>query len=196
MSRKMRIIAGQARSLPLRVPQGVNIRPTTDAMRESLFGSLGAAVEGANVVDLYAGSGAVGLEALSRGARQAVFVESNRQCLEAIKVNLANTHLARQALVVGGRVLKCWAEVAAEHGPFDIVFADPPYQSADLAELAARLIVQAQGVAEEGMVIVQHDAAKSLPVPGQPGRSKKLGQTQIDFFYFRRALPEEDSHES
>ncbi len=182
MKRKMRVIAGRARSLSLVVPGGVAIRPTTDAMRESLFASLGSALEGANFADLYAGSGAVGIEALSRGARQAVFVENNPRCLEDIKVNLENTNLARQAVVVSGQVLKRWLHIAAQHGPFDIVFVDPPYRSADLSTIGRRLIVQGQGMADQGLVIVQHDRSEPLVTSCSPEQTKLFGQTQIDLF--------------
>lgn len=191
MSRRMRVIAGKARSLPLLVPRGVTIRPTTDAMRESLFASLGSAVTEANMADLYAGSGAVGIEALSRGARQVVFVENNRHCLEGIETNLTNTKLAGQAVVVHGQALKRWSRIAAEYGPFDIIFADPPYQSADLPKIAARLISQGEGVANGGLVIVQYDRTEPLSVPWEPQQTKTFGQTQMDFFHIESVPPEE-----
>lgn len=191
----MRVIAGKAKSLPLLVPRGVSIRPTTDAMREWLFGSLGPAVAGANFADLYAGSGAVGIEALSRGARQAIFVENNRRCLEGIKDNLENTNLGQQAVVVDGQVLRRWAQVAAQYGPFDIVFIDPPYQSGDLPAVANRLIVQAQGMANQGLVLVQHERTEPLMLPGPPEQIKLFGQTQIDFFYIESGAQEENTSE-
>jgi len=86
MSRRLRIISGNAGSLPLKVPAG-NIRPTTDAMRETLFASLASAIQGARFADLYAGSGAVGIEALSRGAALAVFVDSDSRCTKVIRAN-------------------------------------------------------------------------------------------------------------
>lgn len=195
MSRTMRVIAGKAKSLLLRIPQSVTIRPTTDAMRESLFASIGPVVEGANMADLYAGSGAVGIEALSRGARQVVFVENNRHCLEGIKVNLANTKLAPQAVVVGGQVLKCWSQLAAEYDPFDIVFVDPPYHCPDLPKIADRLILQAEGLADGGVVIIQRDRTEPLSVPCVPQQTKTFGQTQIDFFYLESAAQEENTGE-
>ena len=189
----MRVIAGKAKSLPLIVPQG--IRPTTDVVRESLFASLGPAVQGARFADLYAGSGAVGIEALSRGAQQVVFVENNRRSLEGIKTNLENTKLAQHAVVVAGPVLERWPQVAAEYGPFDIVFVDPPYQSDDWQQIANWLLVQREGVADEGLVIIQHERSQPVAVTCEAQQSKIFGQTQLDFFYIQQARQEEKSSE-
>ncbi len=180
--RKMRVIAGKAGSLPLSTPCGVDIRPTTDAMRESVFGSIGPQVEGARFADLYAGSGAVGIEALSRGARQVIFVESSRRCREGIEANLANTHLAADAVVMAGRVLECWTRVATQYGPFDIIFVDPPYGSSDLPLLTERLIVKREGVADQALIIIQHDSGDPVDFSYLPKQSKMFGQTKIDLF--------------
>lgn len=118
----MRIIAGKAGRRAIRVPKGVT-RPTTDFVRQALFSMLGARVEGAKVLDLYAGSGALGLEALSRGASSCVFVDDSRAAERVIAENL------RLADLEGGRVVR--AEVAAwlrrDRSRFDLIFADPPY---------------------------------------------------------------------
>ena len=183
MSRQLRVIAGDAGSLPLKVPPGVDIRPTTDAMRETLFASLATVIQGARFADLYAGSGAVGIEALSRGAELAVLVDSDSRCTEVINANLANTNLAEGGIVVLGRLPAVWTRIAQVHGPFDIVFADPPYESPDLPELAERLVVGQEGVAQGGIVVIQHDRCKSL-LPGiEPDKVKKFGQSRLDFYY-------------
>jgi 16S rRNA (guanine966-N2)-methyltransferase len=118
----MRIIAGSAGRLPIKAPDK-GTRPTTDRVREALFSILGARVIGARVLDLFAGSGALGLEALSRGAQSAVFVDNNRRAAAVIQQNLATTKLA------GGRMV-C-AEVASflarDSASYDLIFADPPY---------------------------------------------------------------------
>ena len=122
----MRIISGTAGGIPLKVPEAVT-RPTTDKVRQALFSSLGEAVPGARVLDLFAGSGALGLECLSRGAVSAVFVESHRGACEVIKANMAKARLH------GGRVhcgdaLRVVGELArVQPGSFDLIFADPPY---------------------------------------------------------------------
>lgn len=122
----MRVIAGKARSLPLKTVPGTDTRPTTDRIKETLFNMLQGRLYGARFLDLFAGSGAIGIEALSRGAAEAVFVEHSRQAAECIRENLKFTHLEENA-----RVLHTEAESALRSlsgsGPFDIIFMDPPY---------------------------------------------------------------------
>ena len=183
MSRQLRVIAGDAGSLPLKVPSGVDIRPTTDAMRETLFASLASVIPGARFADLYAGSGAVGIEALSRGAELAVFVENNSRCMEVIRANLANTNLTEGGIVVRGRLPAVWTRLARGYGPFGIVFADPPYDSPDLPELAERLVVDQEGVAQGGIVVIQHSQGQSLLRDIKPDKVKKFGQSRLDFYY-------------
>ena len=183
MSRQLRVIAGDAGSLPLKVPPGADVRPTTDAMRETLFASLESAIQRARFADLYAGSGAVGIEALSRGAELAVFVDSDSRCTEVIRANLANTNLAEGGIVVRGRLPTVWTRIAQGHGPFDIVFADPPYESPDLPELAERLVVDQEGLAQRGIVVIQHDRGESLLRDIKPDKVKKFGQSCLDFYY-------------
>ncbi len=183
MSKGLRVIAGEAGSLPLKVPPGVDIRPTTDAMRETLFAGLATVIPGARFADLYAGSGAVGIEALSRGAELAVFVDSDSSCTEVIRANLANTNLTEGRIVVRGRLPVVWTEIAQSHGPFDIVFADPPYDSPDLPELVERLVVGQEGVVQGGIVVIQHDQNESLLRDIEPGKVKKFGQSRLDFYY-------------
>jgi 16S rRNA (guanine966-N2)-methyltransferase len=124
----LRIVAGTHGGRRIDTPPGRSTRPTSDRVREALFSILGDAVEGANVVDLYAGSGALGIEALSRGADQATFVDSDERAAATIRSNL-------DKLGLDGRVVRrdalAWLQSAtAGEGPFGIVFADPPYSSA------------------------------------------------------------------
>src|SRR5439155_1331834 len=124
----MRIIAGIAKGMTLAVPKGADTRPTSDRVREAIFSSLGERVVDADVLDLYAGTGALGLEAASRGARSVMFIEKARQSLEAIEKNLAsfakNRGVACAFEVVRGDVL---AELSRLDRQFSLIFADPPY---------------------------------------------------------------------
>ncbi len=178
----MRVIAGSAKSIRLKYPKGKRIRPTTDAVRESLFGTLGADIRGACVADLYAGCGAVGIEALSRGAELAVFIERNVACVEALRANLANTQLEGQAEVVRGDVGSRWRATWRRWGLFDIVFADPPYGSRQLAGMVERLVETGEGVTPGGMVIIEHAASDELQTDGQPLRVCRYGETLLTFF--------------
>jgi len=142
----MRVVAGSAGGRRLRAPAGRKVRPTTDMVREALFSSLASlnAVEGKRVVDLFAGTGALGIEALSRGASSALFVEADPTAVSVIKANLTETGLGRSATVVKSDALR-WVQDAATAGHrFDLVFADPPYAFGDwpavLDDLPTRLV--------------------------------------------------------
>ncbi|KYH32497.1 16S rRNA (guanine(966)-N(2))-methyltransferase RsmD [Neomoorella mulderi] len=123
----LRIIAGQARGRRLRTPKGRATRPTSDRVREALFNILGARVIDSLFLDLFAGSGAVGLEALSRGARKAVFVENDRQALACLAANLAATGFKDKAQIIAADARRALAHLAGRGLVFDLVFSDPPY---------------------------------------------------------------------
>ncbi len=178
----MRVIGGSARSLQLRCPEGLRIRPTTDMMRETLFNSLGPRVADAVFCDLYAGCGGVGIEALSRGAAKVVLVEMQRRCREAIEANLASTRLGEDAVVEGGELPSAWGLIATRHEPFDIVFVDPPYGHEGLPELARRLVVEGEGLAACGLVVIQHSVAQDLPELPEADREKMFGETRLAFY--------------
>lgn len=123
----MRVIAGTARSLPLKTIEGLETRPTTDRVKETLFNLLNFKVAGAHFLDLFAGSGGIGIEALSRGATHAVFVEKNPKALKCIRDNLAFTHLDGKAEVMGCDVLSAISRLKGQKEVFDVIFMDPPY---------------------------------------------------------------------
>ena len=124
----MRVIAGTRRSMPLKAPVGMDTRPTQDRTKETLFNVLQNEIPGAEFLDLFAGSGAIGIEALSRGAKAAVFVEHSKQCVECIKDNLKFTKLSDKAVVMEQDVLSGISRLAGK-GVFDIVFMDAPYKT-------------------------------------------------------------------
>lgn len=123
----MRVIAGTARSLPLKTIDGADIRPTTDRIKETLFNVLQSDVPEARFLDLFSGSGAIGIEALSRGAAYAVFVEKNRAALHCIEENLRFTKLDSKARVMGNDYLHALRSLEMKKEPFQIIFMDPPY---------------------------------------------------------------------
>ena len=178
----MRVIGGSARSLRLQCPRALQIRPTTDMMRESLFNTLGPRIAAKPFCDLYAGSGSVGIEALSRGAGPVAFIEKNQRCVEAIEANLANTGLAEGAAVVRGDVLALYAQVAAEYGPLEVVFADPPYGYERLGELAERLVLRHEGMAAGGVVVFQRDRRRELAGLPPPTRERPFGDSVLSYF--------------
>ena len=153
----MRIVAGQWRGRPLVAPQGQDTRPTADRVREALFSMLASRLgsfEGLQVADLFAGSGALGLEALSRGAAHCVFVENDRRAVEAIRANIA-------ALGASGEVLARSAEHAALPAPADLVFLDPPYGSGLAPAVLAKL-----ALAPGGWVSVETGRGEAVAAEG------------------------------
>lgn len=123
----MRVIAGKARHLKLKTMEGTNTRPTTDRIKETLFNMLSFHVEGSRFLDLFSGSGAIGIEALSRGAREAVFVENNRTAARCIRDNLKFTHLEEGACLMEKDVISALNYLEDEGRVFDYIFMDPPY---------------------------------------------------------------------
>ncbi len=124
----MRVIAGEAGGLRLVAPKGDRTRPTADRVKESLFSGLGPLVDDASVLDLYAGSGALGIEALSRGARSAVLVDRAQPATVAIRANLATTRMTERARIVRRSVEAMLRDRPPLEAPFDLVFVDPPYE--------------------------------------------------------------------
>ncbi len=124
----MRVIAGTARSLPLKSVRGSGTRPTTDRIKETLFNMISAEVPGCRFLDLFAGSGAIGIEALSRGAQCAAFVEQDRNALQVIRQNLNFTHLTENARVIAGDVIRIITSMDGEKS-FGVIFMDPPYDN-------------------------------------------------------------------
>lgn len=122
----MRVIAGTARSLPLKCIEGLHTRPTTDRIKETLFNILQPKIPGCRFLDLFAGSGAIGIEALSRGAAEAVFVENQQRACGCIRENLAFTKLADRARVLKTDAVSAICQLRGE-AAFDIIFMDPPY---------------------------------------------------------------------
>lgn len=123
----MRIIAGTARSLPLKTAEGLDTRPTTDKIKETLFNVLQADVPGAYVLDLFAGSGQIGLESVSRGAAYAVFVENNRKAAKCIEENIAFTRFDKVSRLMVSDVMSALPTLEGRY-TFDLIFMDPPYQ--------------------------------------------------------------------
>ena len=176
----IRVIAGAAGGRRLAVPGGVSARPTSDRAREGLFGTVVSEIgslAGKNVLDLYAGSGAVGLEALSRGARDVLMVESDAQAVAVIRANIETVGLE------GARVTRDRVErlLASQGRPdrYDLVFADPPYAMTTAAVTRVLTLLADGWLADDALVVVER-ATRSGPVhwpPGYlPGKSRRYGE--------------------
>jgi 16S rRNA (guanine966-N2)-methyltransferase len=168
----LRVVAGQFKGRRLQAPRGTRTRPTADRVREALFSMLGD-VTGARVLDLYAGSGALGIEALSRGAASAVFVDRDPQAVAAIERNLAA--IGVEAAVVRQDALRY---LAGPDGPFELVFCDPPYDSASrlAGPLAERLPVL---TADDARIVTESDKRNPLELPFPLLTERSYGDTRI-----------------
>ena len=158
----MRVIGGLARGRRILAPRGRETRPTSDYLREVLFNLLAQQVEDRTFLDLYAGTGAVGIEALSRGAARAVFVEHNRLALAMLHRNLEMSGFRDRAEVVPMEVLRFLRRAGSGSRRFDLIFLDPPYQHTD-AEAAIDLIASTALLAPTGMAILER-STKAIPV--------------------------------
>ena len=166
----MRVVAGSARGRRLVAPKGQATRPTADRVRESVFDILESrgGVEGDRVLDLFAGTGALGIEALSRGAREAVFVEWDRDAATAIEANLRTTGLGP------GRVVRrdVCSFLAADPGPFDLAFCDPPYRYEDW-DAVLRMV-------PAGLVVVETDSPVEPPEGWEVVLTRRYGSTVVE----------------
>jgi 16S rRNA (guanine966-N2)-methyltransferase len=171
----VRIIAGTRKGHTIQAPPGRDTRPTSDRVRENVFNILGP-VEGASVLDLYAGSGALGLEALSRGAEHVVFVERDADAVRTIernldKLRLRATVLRKDAITV----------LASESRKYDLVLVDPPYDMyADIEPKLARHLLPV--VAEDGVVVVETDARTQPELPLVERTSRKYGSVRVTVY--------------
>jgi 16S rRNA (guanine966-N2)-methyltransferase len=167
----VRIIAGEHRGRRIAAPRGTETRPTSDFVREAAFNLIGP-VDDASVLDLYAGSGALGIEALSRGAARAVFIDSSRDACRTIGQNLEHLGLR-------GTVLCQDAEraLAGRHGPFDLILADPPYTFTAYDRLAPHIV---RLLASDGVAVLQTPAALEPALDGLEVRtSRKYGSARL-----------------
>lgn len=171
----MRVITGSARGRRLKEPKNMDIRPTTDKVKESIFNILQFDIEGRRVLDLFAGTGQLGIEALSRGARSATFVDENNEAVKIIRENLEKCNLK-------GEVVRENASAFLGHcGEYDVIFLDPPYESGAM-DAALRNIIQFDILSDGGIIICETDSEtkiKPLDSPYFVGREYKYGKVKL-----------------
>ena len=155
----MRVIAGKAKGIQLNTPEGMLTRPTTDRVKEALFSIIQFELPGARVLDLFGGTGQLGIEALSRGASNAVFVDSRREACQLIRSNLKKTHLEDQATVVQSDYMEYLNRCT---GLFQIVLLDPPYAEVFL-ENAIKKITEIDILQSGGIIVAERPFGKELP---------------------------------
>ncbi len=177
----MRIIAGAQRGRPLRAPRRGSVRPTGAYLREAVFNVLAARIPEARVLDLFAGTGAMGLEALSRGAAAVTFVDRE---VSAVRANVARLGFGERAAILRGDAARVLVRLGAAGRRFDVIYADPPY-AGDLAGRTVAAVAAAGVLASDGVLLVEHH--HKVPVPetaGSVGRRRALrhGETVVSIY--------------
>jgi 16S rRNA (guanine966-N2)-methyltransferase len=180
----MRVIAGSAKGRTLAAPRGGATRPATDRIRETLFAILEPVLEDARVLDLFAGAGTLGIEALSRGAASATFVERSAEALKTLRKNIAATGFGDHAQVIGANVLGFLEQTTA--GPYDVVFLDPPFADVALLEVTLAHPRFAGALAPEALVVarVLRKHQPRLPEGAHVTRAKEIGEETLLFLRY------------
>ncbi|MEK7286708.1 MAG: 16S rRNA (guanine(966)-N(2))-methyltransferase RsmD [Nitrospirota bacterium] len=177
----MRIIAGTLKGRKLFQPQGVNLRPTADKIREAVFNILAPNVPGAAFLDLYAGSGSIGIEAVSRGAKPVVLVEQEKQNVLLIRKNMTSLALTEKITLFHGSVLDF---LKTNQATFDLVYVDPPYEDNDLLE-RLQTLGSFDTIRPEGIVVIEHFHKQEFPQDfGTLALSRQIryGGTALTFY--------------
>jgi 16S rRNA (guanine966-N2)-methyltransferase len=182
----VRVIGGSLKGRKLASVRGMAIRPTADRVREALFNILGPRPADAHVLDLFAGTGALGIEALSRGARQALFVDNAAQALKMLRKNIEICRLESRSRVVQWDIAKNLNMLHTYPHKFDLVLIDPPYDQGMIAPTLVHL-AGSRSLAPGALIVVEHAPSERIDaVPAQlaPGNHRRYGQTQLSFFHF------------
>lgn len=180
----LRVISGSARGHKLKTLKSNLTRPTSDMVKESLFNIIAEYVMDADVLDLFAGTGNLGIEALSRGAASAVFIDKSRECHDVISYNLMHTKLSDRAAVFTADAEAALARLKAEGRKFDLIFIDPPY-SKNLAAKALKIIGENGIIKDNGLIVAEHSSNDALPETTgeiQLVRSQRYGDTVLSFY--------------
>lgn len=174
----MRVISGTARGRRLKELQGMDTRPTTDKVKESLFNIIQFDIEGRKILDLFGGTGQLGIEALSRGAEHCTFVEQRRDGVALIRENVKSCDLQEKSRVVQGEALSFLASCREK---FDVIFLDPPYQT-DLLDKSLELITKFDILREHGIIVCESALDRTLPAleaPYEQGRDYRYGKIKL-----------------
>jgi 16S rRNA (guanine966-N2)-methyltransferase len=185
----MRVIAGAARRTLLAAPVGMATRPTSDRAKEGLFNIIGPRIVGARFLDLFCGSGAIGIEALSRGASEAVFVDSAKPALAAAAKNLTAAKLAHKAEILDLPAAEAINRLSEKGSIFDIIFLDPPYEG-DWLGVTFQVLAKSSILEKDGLLITETQADAPAPQADMfvPERRRDYGRTRF-LFYRKAAIP-------
>lgn len=182
----MRIITGRARGLQLTTPKNMDVRPTADRVKESLFNIIGSKIIEADIVDLFAGTGNLGLESWSRGARKITFIDESKESLRLVESNIAKCRAQADCTVIKGNAVNIIERLYRQKLSFDFAFCDPPYNKGWIQKIITA--ITAYPILKNGGYLVveraQHEIIENLPEVLEIVRSEKYGETYIDFICY------------
>ena len=183
----MRVVAGTQKGRRLKEPTSPGLRPTSGRVKEALFSMIAERIPNANVLDLYAGTGALGLEAMSRGAQRVVFVDNQAASIQVLRENITRCSLTKDSSIIPQDVQTFLATRSPQRheSPFDLVFADPPYEISDLEPLLNQ-INSSEQVGTNGLVVIEHFKKATLPLEAgglRQTRQSRYGDTMLTFYH-------------
>ncbi len=185
----MRVISGKARGLKLNAPKNEDVRPTTDRVKESLFNIINSYVLDSNVLDLFAGTGSLGIECLSRGANKCVFVDKSKESMAIVKSNIKKAKVENESITLNTDFKNAIVSLGKKGEKFNIIFMDPPYYKNMFID-ALSAVDENNLLEEDGIIVVEHDTVDSFPENvGRlyKNRDKKYGNTTLTFYKMEEA---------
>lgn len=194
----MRVVSGSAKGRPLKAVPGTGTRPTTDKVKEALFSMIGPYFEGGTALDLFAGSGGLGIEALSRGMDKAVFVDLESKSIEVIRANLKATKLEDQAAIYRNDASRALKALAKRSTQFDLVFLDPPYRMKNGDELMLTMH-ELDLLEPEATIVLEYESKYNYPEqfgPFEQTRKALYGETAVSIYHYAPAPTTEDGEPS
>jgi 16S rRNA (guanine966-N2)-methyltransferase len=182
----IRVIAGIAKGHKLKAPKGYSTRPTSDKVKGAIFNIIAEHIPDAHVLDLFSGTGSLGIEALSRGAKFAVFVDRDFECSNIIKENLKHTKLINKSEVIKGDAWHSISKLSKKHRKFDVIFLDPPYKK-NIIDETLKIILKNDIINHKGIIVVEHDADANVLTEIRNMklvRNQKYGDTAVSFYMY------------
>ena len=180
----MRVISGKVRGLKLNAPKNDDVRPTTDRVKESLFNMINSYMMDSDILDLFAGTGSLGIECLSRGANKCVFVDKSKESINIVKSNIKKARVENESIVLNLDFKSAISSLALKKEKFDVIFMDPPYYKNMFSD-ALSAVDNNNLLKEDGIIVVEHDTVDKFPDNmGRlyKSREKKYGNTTITFY--------------
>lgn len=190
----LRVISGKARGLKLDSPKNQDVRPTTDRVKESLFNIINPYIRESNILDLFAGTGSLGIECLSRGAKNCVFVDKSKDSINIIKSNVKKARVENESTILNVDFKDAVKRLSNQNQKFDVIFMDPPYYENMFIE-CLKIIDELNLLYEDGIIVVEHDTKDLFDESiGNlvKSRDKKYGNTTLTFYKLEAQNEQED----